>query len=157
MWRKAGVWRVVAGIAFAVLIAAGSIDVWRTVSRQINYRVFEPDAIGIARRIKAGTPPKSLFLNAPTYNTAVVLTGRQSLMRYTGHLSSHGIDFGERESHVKRIYQGAPDAVGLMAKYGIEYVLISPEERTLVAPNEAFLARFPVVAESGQYRVYKVR
>jgi len=157
MWRQAGAWRAVVGIAFAVLIAAGSIDVWRTVSRQINYRVFEPDAIVIARRIKAVTPPKSLFLNAPTYNTAVVLSGRQSLMRYTGHLSSHGIDFGERESHVKRIYQGAPDAVGLMSKYGIEYVLISPEERTLVAPNEAFLARFPVVAESGQYRVYKVR
>jgi hypothetical protein len=157
MWRKSSSWRVVAGIAFAVLIAAGSIDVWRTVSRQIDYRVFEPDAVVIARRIKAVTPPRSLFLNAPTYNTAVVLTGRQSLMRYTGHLSSHGIDFGERESHVKRIYQGAPDAVGLMAKYGIEYVLISPEERALVAPNEAFFARFPVIAESGQYRVHKVR
>ena len=157
MWRKSSSWRVVAGIAFAVLIAAGSIDVWRTVSRQIDYRVFEPDAVVIARRIKAATPPKSLFLNAPTYNTAVVLTGRQSLMRYTGHLSSHGIDFGERESDVKRIYQGAPDAVGLMAKYGIEYVLISPEERALVAPNEAFFARFPVIAESGQYRVHKVR
>lgn len=156
MWRKDTAWKVVAALFVFILTAAGAIDVWRTVSRQINYQVFSADAVTVSDRVRAVTPPRSLFLNAPTYNTAVVLTGRLSLMRYPGHLSSHGIDYRGREDDVKKIYRGGPDAMGLMEKYGIEYVMISPEEREL-NPNEAFFSRFPVVAQSGQYRVLKIK
>jgi hypothetical protein len=31
-------------------------------------------------------------------------------MRYTGHLSSYGIDYREREAEVKRIYAGEATA-----------------------------------------------
>jgi uncharacterized membrane protein len=77
-------------------------------------------------------------------------------MRYPGHLGSHGIDYGVRESDVKRIYQGVPEASALMDKYGIGYVIVSPEERSLNV-NEQFFSRFPVAAESGAYRVYRIR
>ena len=77
-------------------------------------------------------------------------------MRYPGHLSSHGIDYATRESDVKAIYQGGAAADALMKKYRIDYVVISPEERTLGNVNEQYFAKFPVAAESGQYRVYKV-
>ncbi len=156
MWRRDTAWKAVAALCVLILTASGGLDVWRTVSGQINYAVFSADAVTIADRIKAITPPRSMFLNAPTYNTAVVLTGRRSLMRYPGHLSSHGIDYRSREDDVKKIYRGGPDAVGLMEKYGIEYVLISPEEREM-SPNEAYFSRFPIVAQSGQYRVYKIK
>jgi hypothetical protein len=156
MWRKETGWKLVAALCLVFLTASGGLDVWRTVSRQINYSVFSADAVTVAGRIKAVTPPRSLFLNAPTYNTAIVLSGRRSLMRYPGHLSSHGIDYRGREDDVKKMYRGGPDAMGLMEKYGIEYVMISPEERE-VSPNEAFFSRFPIVAQSGQYRVYKIK
>jgi len=156
MWRKDAAWKVVAALCVVVLTASGALDVWRTASRQINYPVFSADAETVADRIKAVTPPRSLFLNAPTYNTAVVLSGRRSLMRYPGHLSSHGIDYRGREEDVKKIYRGGPDATGLMEKYGIEYVLSQPERRDMNR-NEAFFSRIPFVAQSGQYRVYKVK
>jgi hypothetical protein len=156
MWRRDTPWKVVAGLCVFILTASGGLDVWRTVSRQINYPVFSLDAVTVAYRIRAVTPPRSMFLNAPTYNTAVVLTGRRSLMRYPGHLSSHGIEYRGREDDVKRMYRGGPDAMGLLEKYGIELVMISPEEREL-NPNEAFFSRFPIVAQSGQYRVHKIR
>jgi hypothetical protein len=148
--------RILATLCVAVLIGSGVLDVWRIVSGQINYKVFDADAVEIAKQIKVRTPADALFLNAPTYNTAIVLTGRQSLMRYPGHLGSHGIDYGERESDVKRIYQGVPEAPALMDKYGIRYVIVSPEERSLNV-NEQFFSRFPVAAESGAYRVYRIR
>lgn len=157
MWRQVAAWKAVAAICFVVLIFSGALDVWRTASGQINYKVFDADAVTVAGRIKASTPPNALFLNAPTYNTAIVLSGRRSLMRYPGHLSSHGIDYRQREEDVKQMYRGGPNAVGLLEKYGIEYVLISPEEKATLGPNEAFFARYPVAAESGQYRVYKLR
>jgi hypothetical protein len=148
--------KAAAAVLVFVLTAAGGLDVWRTVSRQHNYRVFEPDAVGIAERVRYATPPKSVFLNAPTYNTATVLTGRLSMMRYPGHLNSHGIDYREREADVKYMYRGGPGTQELFDKYAIKYVLISPEERNTLQPNEKFYSQFPVVAESGQYKVYRV-
>ena len=157
VWRKTTALKIVAAACFLVLIFSGSLDVWRTVSGQIKNRVFEPDGVLVAERIKKSTAPHALFLNAPTYNSAIVLTGRQSLMRYPGHLGSHGIDYGAREMDVKSIYSGGANADELMRKYGIEYVLISPEERNSVAANEQFFRKFPVVAEAGQCKVYKVK
>lgn len=156
IWRKDTAWKAVAAMCVFILTASGGLDVWRTLSAQINYPVFSADAVTVADRIRAVTPPRSLMLNAPTYNSAVVLTGRRSLMRYPGHLSSHGIDYREREEDVKRMYRGGPDAMGLLEKYGIEYVVISPEEREM-NPNTSFFSRFAVVAQSGEYRVYKIR
>jgi uncharacterized membrane protein len=76
-------------------------------------------------------------------------------MRYSGHLNSHGINHMERETDVRQIYQGGASAEMLLRKHNIEYVMVGPEEREL-RPNEEFFRKFPVIAESGQYRVYKV-
>ncbi len=156
LWRKGTGLKVAAGLCFAVLILSGSLDVWRTVSGAVRTRVFDADAVRIADRIKKTTPEQVMFLNSPTYNSAIVLTGRQSLMRYPGHLASHGIDYGPRENDVKMIYAGGPQAEALLQKYGIEYVLISPEERSAMRANEMFFGKFPVFAEVGQYKVHKV-
>ena len=156
LWRRSAGWKMVAAVAVMALTLSGGLDVWRTLSGQINYRVFEPDAVTVANRIRASTPPDSMVLNAPTYNSAVVLSGRSSFMRYAGHLGSHGIDYKPREEDLKTIYRGSPQAEELLRKHGITHVLISPEERNTLSPNEQFFTRFQVIAESGQYRVYKV-
>ncbi|MBK9164587.1 MAG: hypothetical protein IPM21_11895 [Acidobacteria bacterium] len=156
LWRRLAGWKAVAAVAVVVLTMSGGLDVWRTLSGQINYRVFEPDAVTVANRIRASTRPDSVLLNAPTYNSAVVLSGRASFMRYAGHLGSHGIDYKPREEDLKTIYRGGPQAEELIRAYGITHVLISPEERNTLSPNEQFFARYPVIAESGQYRVYKL-
>ena len=156
-WQRSTTLKIVAGLCFVVMTLSGAIDVWRTVSGQIKYGVFDADAVKVSEMIKRQTEPKALFLNAPTYNSAVVLSGRQSLMRYSGHLASHGIDYGQRETEVKQIYQGGGVADILLRKYNIEYVLVSPEERNTLKANEEFFKKYPVVAESGQYRVYKVK
>jgi hypothetical protein len=157
LWNQDKILKVVAVGCLVVLTASGALDVWRTISRAIEYKVFDKDSVAIAGQIKQKTAPNALFLNAPTFNSAVVLSGRRSLMRYVGHLSSYGIDYGERETDVKRIYAGDATAEIFLKKYGIEYVLISPEEKSNLTVNEEFFRRFPVVAEVGQYRVYKVK
>ncbi|MCA1622186.1 MAG: hypothetical protein LC778_00005, partial [Acidobacteria bacterium] len=157
LWQKNLILKIVAVACFVVLTFAGALDVLRTVSAQINYKVFDKDAVKIAEQIKQKTAPNALFLNAPTYNSAVVLSGRRSLMRYVGHLSSYGIDYSERETDLKRIYAGDARARILLDKYQIEYVLISPEETSSLTVKENFFVKFPVVAEAGQYKVYKIK
>lgn len=158
-WTKGPLWKALSIGCLAILTLAGALDVWRTASGQVNYDVFDKDAVKIAEQIRQKTEPKALFLNAPTYNTAVALTGRRSLMRYVGHLMSHGIDYREREADVTRIYEGAGTADMFLRKYDIDYVLISPAERenTTFRLNEEYFRKYPVVAESGAYRVYKVK
>lgn len=157
VWKKSREWKILAAVCFVVLIFSGALDVWRTVSGQIKTKVFDADAVLIAERIRQITEPNAMFLNAPTYNTATVLSGRRSLMRYPGHLGSHGIDYREREDDVKRIYQGRAEADALLHKYSVDYVLISPEERNTLGANEQFFKKYPVTAEAGAYKVYKVR
>lgn len=156
LWEKDKILKIAAVAVLIVLIFSGALDVWRAASRQIEFKVFDKDAVAIAEQIKQKTAPNALFLNAPTFNTAIVLAGRRSLMRYGGHLSSYGIDFGEREADVKRIYAGDAAASILLRKYNVEYVLISPEERSNLTVNEEFFRKFPIVAEVGKYQVYKV-
>jgi len=158
LWNRDKLLKGVAIGCLFVLTAAGALDVWRTVSRAVEFKVFDKDAVAVAEQIKQKTAPNALFLNAPTFNSAIVLSGRRSLMRFTGHLSSYGIDYTEREGDVKKIYAGDAVAEILLNKYGIEYVLISPEEKSnLTAVNEEFFRRFPVIAEAGQYRVYQIK
>lgn len=140
-----------------LLTFAGALDVWRISTDQVKIQVFDADSVKIAQDIKLRTFPNALFLNAPTYNSPVVLSGRFSLMRYLGHLSSHGIDYGERFEDIKKIYAGDASADILLRKYNIEYVMISPAERNDLSVNESYFERFPVIAESGQYKVYKVK
>lgn len=156
-WQKSRGWKIAAAVCFIALIFSGALDVWRTVSGQTKIKVFDKDAVEIARQIKLRTPPNALFLNAPTYNTAVVLSGRRSLMRYPGHLASHGIDYREREDDVRKIYQGASQSENLLTKYGIEYVLISPLETGSLQVNEDYFRKYPVIVELGQYRVYRIK
>jgi hypothetical protein len=162
LWEKDAFFKVIVGAALIILTFSGALDVWRTVSRQINYQIFSKFAVQTAEQIKQKTPPNALFLNAPTYNSAVVLSGRRSFMRYTGHLSSYGIDYEPREKEVQRIYQGSTLADGFLQKNKIEYILISPEENSYANQNnfnlkDAFFEKYPKIAEAGEYRVYQVR
>ena len=156
-WKDGTAFKIAAGAAFVILTFAGGLDVWRTASGQNKIKVFDADAIKVAEQIKLKTPPNALFLNAPTYNSAVVLSGRRSFMRYSGHLSSHGIDYAGREDQTKQIYKGGGAADDLLRSDNIEYVLVSPEERNTLQAKDEFFMKYPVVAEAGQYRVYKIK
>ena len=157
IYNQGKIFKIVAAGCLFVLIFSGALDVWRAATGQINYKVFDIDSVKIAEQIKKKTTPDALFLNAPTYNSAVVLSGRRSLMRYSGHLSSHGIDYAGREADVKRIYEGNATSDILLRKYDIGYILISPEEKSSLTVNEQYFQKYPVFAESGQYKVYKIK
>jgi hypothetical protein len=56
-----------------------------------------------------------------------------------------------------------PEADLLLQKYNIEYVVITPEEEYYLSqngnlkPNLEYFNKFPVIAESGKYKAYKVK
>jgi len=156
LWEGKAWHRWLAGSLFIVLTLAGALDVFALMTRQGEYQEFDRDGINFAEMIKQQTPPRATILHAPVHNTPVFLTGRRSLMGYPGHIWTHGLDYGPRETEIKRIYAGAPDAESLLAKYGVDYVVIDPQEHSLMTVNAAFFSRYPEVGSTGEYHLYKI-
>ncbi len=96
-------------------------------------------------------------MHAPVHNHPVFLTGRRSLMGYPGHIWTHGLDYVQREAEIKRMYAGAPDAVTLMQKHEIEFVVVSPLERNIMMVNDQFFSKYELVGDVGEYRLYKIQ
>ena len=157
LWAGGTPQRVCAGILFIMLTLAGGLDVFALVTRQGEYQEFDRDGVAFAEVVKQQTPPRATILHAPIHNTPIFLTGRRSVMGYPGHIWTHGIDSGPRETEIKRIYAGAADAPALLAKYGVDYVVVDPQERSVLAVNDAFFSRYPEVATIGEYHLYKIK
>jgi hypothetical protein len=155
LWQQGMTRRIIAAVLFLCVTLAGALDVAGIAFRSIKYQVFDPDGLRFAELVKKQTAPRALIVHAPVHNTPVFLTGRRSLMGYPGHIWTHGLQFVQREGEIKRIYLGAPDAEQLITKYGIEYLVVGPQERIVTTVNDQFINRFQKVGEVGEYKLYK--
>ena len=154
---QGGRWR--AALATALLIPltlAGALDVWRVASGAFQERIFDRAGIEFAGMIAANTNPGALILHAPIPNHPIALTGRRSLMGYPGHVWSHGLDAGPRQADIHRMYAGGAAAADLIARYGIDYIVVGPPERLQMTTDEQFFERYERVGESGGYRLYRI-
>jgi hypothetical protein len=156
LWEDGFANRVLAAALFVMLTLSGALDVVPLLLRQGEYQEFDNDGIAFAEMIKERTPPTAMILHAPVHNTPVFLSGRRSLMGYPGHIWTHGLDSGLRETEIKRIYNGSFDARALLAKYKVDYVVVDPQEHSVMPVNEAFFKQFNEVATIGGYHLFKV-
>jgi hypothetical protein len=167
-WLKRARWSWLALIMLVVLTLAGALDVTRALTATpgdlVNgaEREFDNDGIAIAHQIVERTQPGALVLHAPAYNPPVFLTGRRSLLGYPGQIWSRGLDSGSRETDIQKIYSGAPEALALMQRNHVDYVLLGPAERQYLNENhlninDEFWSQFPLIAQSGEYRLYGIK
>ena len=152
--QKSG-WRWVTAGALAGMLMAGGLDVLRVVTDASPNREFTISDIAAAEALLAHTGPHAVVLNAPTWQSAVYLTGRLSLLGYTGWIASRGLDYTQRQADIQQIYAGAPGASALLKQYHVEYVVIGPPELASLPVNEQFWAKQNKVAEAGGYRLYR--
>jgi len=148
--------RMLAAALFVMLTLSGALDVVPLLLRQGEYQEFDREGIAFAEMIKQRTPINAMILHAPVHNTPVFLSGRRSLMGYPGHIWTHGIDSGLRETEIKRIYNGSFDARALLEKYKVDYVVVDPQEHSVMPVNEAFFKQFNEIATIGEYHLFKV-
>src|SRR5262249_18455662 len=125
--------------------------------RSIKYQVFDVAGLRFAELVKAQTTPRAFIVYAPLHKTPVFFTRRRSLIGYSRPILTAGVQFGQRESEIKRTYLGSPDAEQLIRKYGIEYLVLGPQERVVTPVNDVFFTRFQKIGEVGEYKLYKIR
>jgi hypothetical protein len=157
LWKDNPVRRTIAVMLFACLVFAGGLDVAGIALRSAKYGIFDMAGLRFAELVKSKTAPRALIIHAAVHNEPVFLTGRKSLMGYPGHIWTHGLEFVQRESDIKRIYAGAPDAEGLLRTYDIDYAVVGPLERLVMPVNEQFFSRYEIVGDVGGYQLYKIK
>ena len=157
LWRQGLVSRSVAVFLLAGVTLAGGLDVAAIVLRSNEYGIFNAPGIQFAELIKREAPAQAVVIHAPVHNHPVFLTGRRSLMGYPGHVWTHGLEFGPRESEIRRVYAGAPDAAAILRKYDVDYAVVSPLEENIMNVNDLFFSSFQLVGEVGEYRLYKIK
>ncbi|HYG81494.1 MAG TPA: hypothetical protein VD861_13950, partial [Pyrinomonadaceae bacterium] len=156
LMRGSPAMRSASAVLLLTLVLAGALDVWSVASRAAEFRIFDADGVRFAETVKQVAGPRATVLHEPTFDTPVFLTGRRSVMGYPGHIGSHGISWEDRWRDIRRIYAGGRDAESLLAKYGVEFVVVGPHERRDAPAGDDFFSRFELVGETGEYRLYKI-
>ncbi|MBQ1817820.1 MAG: hypothetical protein II124_04225, partial [Clostridia bacterium] len=124
-----------------------------------GYEVVSSDLVELTDWMRGNIPEDATILTATNHNNAVaMLTGRNIVCGSPTFLYFHGVDYSERHSRVKQMYQDPASCFdGYAAEYGVDYVLISPWETSSYAVDRSwFAARFTPVFESGGAILYKV-
>ena len=157
LWKDGSIRRAMAVLLFVSLTLAGGLDVAGIALRSVKYGIFDLAGLQFAELVKAKTQPRALIVHAPVHNEPVFLTGRKSLMGYPGHIWTHGLEFVTRESDIKRLYAGAPDAEQILNQYDIDYAVVGPLERLVMPVNEQFFSNYEKVGDIGGYQLYKIK
>lgn len=117
------------------------------------------EEVDLAVAVRTITSPKAIFAAGLQHNHPIsVLAGRRVMLGYPGVLWAQGIDYAQRERDLRAIYALAPDMPNLLDRYGVDYVVIGPNEQQQLGANLAgYLARYPVILRTANYAIFKVR
>jgi uncharacterized membrane protein len=68
----------------------------------------------------------------------------------------HGFDTRERQEAIKAFYRDPVVNRDVPARYGADYVLLGPQERTLGGDKQALNTLYEMVYDEGGYTLYQV-
>jgi uncharacterized membrane protein len=113
----------------------------------------------LARAVRDTTRRNAVFVTGLQNNHPIsTLTGRRVVTGYGGWLWAQGIDASERERDVRAIYAMAAETRQLLRKYKVDYVVIGPEERRVLAANRAAFQRtYPLLLRTKNYEIFSVK
>ena len=150
---------IVASAALVLLCFAGALDLARASDFSVSAVQFT-DARGlqVADWVRANTSPTALFVVADEHNSPIpTLAGRRILIGYPGWLWTYGLpDYVQKGADDKRILDGDPSTPELVKQYGVDYVMIGPQELPRGASRAYWDEHGTLVYDNGEYAVYRV-
>ncbi len=123
-----------------------------------GYQSVSPDLVRAADWITENTANDATFLTATNHNNAVaMLTGRNIVCGAPTFLYFHGVNYQERYARVKQMYENPSQFFERYAKeYGVDYVLVSPWERSNYSVDMSYFDKLSAVYRDGGVVIYRV-
>lgn len=158
-WRTRSV--LLRGLVIAAVVAftlSGVLEDVGTLLGQSRYRMLDAEQVALAAQVRQKTDPDDIFVTGmQNHDPVAMLTGRRIVVGFRDWLWTEGIPYEARQEEVRSIYRFDQGTEEVLARYGVDYVVIGPDERSsLGADEEAFRARYPLAFETPAYRVYAV-
>ncbi len=163
------VWERLRGIGGRRLIAAGFAVLCftssvLTVARECvsTYQAYSYVDVETAEYVKENTPRHSVFLTGSQHlNPVSALAGRTVVCSTDLYLYYHGFNTAERRAEIAAFYENPEDNLDFLRRYGVEYIYVSPYERTdsqYRLNEDALEALFPLAFETigGHNRIFEV-
>ncbi len=157
-WRGAMA-RFGLGLVVATLVASPVLEHLHMLEGHTQYRMISTEQLQLAEAVRRTTPPGTVVVTGmQSHDPVMMLSGRRLLMGYWGQLWVSGIPYEARQADVATIYAGGPAAEALIERYGVGAVVVGPDERSSLGANEAwFASRYPLIAQTENWRVYGTR
>lgn len=147
--------KVFGSLLFLVMIFSGALDIIRTFTPVTDYQIFTNQDLEIATEVKNLTSKDAIFITASNHNNPIpALSGRSTLLGFHGWLWSHGLNYQKREEDIKKIYLGGGEAEQLLAKYKVNYVTVSPQEKLEFSINNSYFEKYPKINLGNNWQIY---
>jgi hypothetical protein len=150
----------VAASALLVLLGlSGALDLARASDYSVSSVQFtDAGGLHVAEWARLHTSPTAVFAVADEHNSPIpTLAGRRVLIGYPGWLWTYGMpDFVAKGADLKRILNGDPLAPDLVRKYGVDYVMIGPQEIPGGASRAFWDEHGKLLYDREGYAVYQV-
>jgi hypothetical protein len=150
---------IVAVMLLVLLGLSGALDLARASDLRMSAALFtDTRGLQVADWVREHTSPKSVFVVADEHNSPIpTFAGRRVLIGYPGWLWTYGLpDYVQKGEDEKRILNGDATAPDLVSKYGIDYVMIGPQEIPRGASRAYWDQHGTLVYDNGEYAVYRV-
>jgi hypothetical protein len=114
------------------------------------------EEVALSQELREKTAPQEIFLTAPIHNNLLTLAGRSVVLGYPGHVISHGLEAAPVEKAIAEIYSGGEKTAQILCDFGIDYIVVGPNERQRFGEKIDSLAlRFEVFMRSENYVIYR--
>ena len=150
---------IVASGLLVLLGLSGALDLARASDFSVSAVQFtDSGGLKVADWVRANTSPTALFVVADEHNSPIpTLAGRRVLIGYPGWLWTYGMpDYVQKGQDETLILKGDTSALDLVHRYGVDYVMIGPQEIPRGASRAYWDQHGTLVYDDGQYAVYRV-
>lgn len=135
-----------------------------TIARECvsDYHAYSSVDVETAEYIKENTPRHSIWVTGNQHlNPVSSLAGRTILCSSDLYLYYHGFNTGARRAEIAAFYENPAENLDLLSKYQVEYIYVSPYERSdsqYDLDESALESLFPLVFETrgGHNRIFAV-
>jgi hypothetical protein len=159
MFQRGPGWAIAASALLVLLCLSGGLDLARASDYSVSAVQFtDTGGLQVADWVRAHTSPTSLFVVADEHNSPIpTLAGRRVLIGYPGWLWTYGLpDYSQKGADETRILKGDPATPDLVRRYGVDYVMIGPQEIPRGASRSYWDQHATLVYDNGEYAVYRV-
>jgi hypothetical protein len=158
MLRRGPVGAIAAAVMLVLLCLSGALDLARASDFRVSAVQFtDAGGLQVAAWVRDHTSPTATFVVADEHNSPIpTLAGRRVLIGYPGWLWTYGLpDYAQKGTDDKLILGGDPSTPVLVAKYGVDYVMIGPQEISRGASRAYWDEHGTKVYDSASYVVYQ--